>query len=855
MGDERKQGESFEQLKRQIEAARADAPTEPTAGSTAGQTEKPGKTAKEISGGPVGSKKDSTDSFVQDSTQKAKGEGAPGAQETPKQTAPQGSSQTKASGQAGEKDSAKAQSPKRNGLDASAEAAAKEQTPGKAESSQDKAGDAGESSRSRQTNTESERTVRSQTGSAGQSEVRRLSEQRGLSVITGGKNTAGTSPNGRSGARDTDPYGRSGTKGTAQAAGTGNASGSVYGQTNAGGKRFADTANRQRTLDAPSQTRERETAGRRQTQAGNGKGTQTKGGEPNRRPARSKSSAEGHTLVSTRTLFVILGILCVILVGALIWQEYYFSHTYEKGELAELTSGESEQRLKYMSETSVNVGISPENVPTQKESGTESPGEPQSETSESGSEGESLTESGTASSDTQSEEGADTDASLPADPAAAGTSSAGITVESAEAANLKKQLVNVLPGIQAPGKTSAQLIADADLLAEQYDYDAACALLKSCTTYETDTEMQGAVSGYESLQASCVAYPVDQVTHVFFHTLIKDAAKAFDGDEYEAGYNQYMVTIREFNSIIEQMYEKGYVMVSLEDMAAPQIQEDGTVKFTAGSILLPKGKIPFVLSQDDVSYYHYMDGDGFASRLIVDENGDIKNEYLEDDGSVSVGDYDLVPLIDRFVEQHPDFSYRGAKGYIALTGYDGILGYRTDICYKTRENLDTYQEQFFAKHPDFDEADYEWECAEARKVAEALKEDGWRFASHTWGHVGLGEGATTLDQFKTDTDKWQERVKPLIGETDVLIYAFGGDIGGVEEYAGQRYEYLKEKGFQYFCGVDSAVHWVQLTDGYLRQGRRNIDGYRMFYNPDMLSDLFDVSKAWDPLRPETVPQI
>mgnify|MGYP000718429092 FL=1 len=34
----------------------------------------------------------------------------------------------------------------------------------------------------------------------------------------------------------------------------------------------------------------------------------------------------------------------------------------------------------------------------------------------------------------------------------------------------------------------------------------------------------------------------------------------------------------------------------------------------------------------------------------------------------------MVPLIDRFVEEHPDFSYRGAKGIVALTGYNGILG-------------------------------------------------------------------------------------------------------------------------------------------------------------------------------------
>ena len=70
--------------------------------------------------------------------------------------------------------------------------------------------------------------------------------------------------------------------------------------------------------------------------------------------------------------------------------------------------------------------------------------------------------------------------------------------------------------------------------------------------------------------------------------------------------------------------------------------------------------------------------------MVVDEDGKIRNEYVNDDGSVSVGDYDMVPLIDRFVEEHPDFSYRGAKGIVALTGYNGILGYRTDISYETR---------------------------------------------------------------------------------------------------------------------------------------------------------------------------
>jgi polyribonucleotide nucleotidyltransferase len=65
-----------------------------------------------------------------------------------------------------------------------------------------------------------------------------------------------------------------------------------------------------------------------------------------------------------------------------------------------------------------------------------------------------------------------------------------------------------------------------------------------------------------------------------------------------------------------------------------RVNEDGTV--SRGEIRLPEGKKPFVLSQDDVSYYHYMDGDGFAQKLIVDENGKVTNTYVEDDGSISI---------------------------------------------------------------------------------------------------------------------------------------------------------------------------------------------------------------------------
>ena len=358
--------------------------------------------------------------------------------------------------------------------------------------------------------------------------------------------------------------------------------------------------------------------------------------------------------------------------------------------------------------------------------------------------------------------------------------------------------------------------------------------------------MQQAAAGYQQTKDACVAWCPEQVTHIFYHSLIVDPSKAFDGDYKQGGYDQVMTTMSEFNQITQTMYDKGYVMVSIYDLA--QIDENGVMQ--GKEVYLPEGKIPFVLSQDDVCYYHSQDGDGIATKLVVDGDGRVRNEYVEDDGSISVGDYDVVPLIDRFVEAHPDFSYHGAKGIVALTGYNGILGYRTDISYQTRpDDLNDDKKAWLDAHPDFD---LDTERAGAKAVADAMKAEGWIFASHTWGHKNMS--SVSMERLMTDTQNFKENVDPLIGGTDIIIFAFGADINDGGDYTGdEKFEYLKSQGYNYYCNVDSSRYFVQIRDGYFRMGRRNVDGYRMYYNPEMLSDLFDASAVFDPSRPTPVP--
>lgn len=380
------------------------------------------------------------------------------------------------------------------------------------------------------------------------------------------------------------------------------------------------------------------------------------------------------------------------------------------------------------------------------------------------------------------------------------------------------------------------ILSNAEQLASQYDYDGAINLLKSDTRFVEKEEVTKAVSDYETSKAALVRINPQEVTHIFFHSLIMDTSKAFDGDSKQDGYNQMMTTKDEFIKMMQSMYDKGYVLVKIHDLAYEKKDENGNSKFVYGDIMLPPGKKAFVLSQDDVCYYEYMKGDGFASRIIIGEDGYPTCEMQMDDGSVSVGDYDLVPILENFIKTHPGFSYKGARGILAFTGYNGILGYRTDEAYKdTNPN-------------------YEADRQEAAKVAQALKDHGWELSSHSWGHRNMG--SISMNHFKTDTDKWERNVESIIGPTDIILFPFGSDIGSWTPYtdSNERFTYLKSKGFRYFCNVDASKPvWMQLGPDYFRQARRNLDGYRMFYYPDSLNDLFNVPDIFDPARPTPVP--
>ena len=337
------------------------------------------------------------------------------------------------------------------------------------------------------------------------------------------------------------------------------------------------------------------------------------------------------------------------------------------------------------------------------------------------------------------------------------------------------------------------------------------------------------------------------VEHLFFHPVVAYPELAFDGDYKSDGIDDWMVTAGEYLKILQSVYDKGYVLVDIADCWSEQTDEAGQVRMVKNTLYLPEGKKPLILSYDDVNYYEYMLTNGFTYKLILGEDGKIWSYGLDPAGNEVVSrDLDAVTILDKFVEEHPDFSPFGAKGCLSLTGYEGILGYRTQT---DRETWTPEREE-----------NRQREIEAVKPIVAELKRTGWTFGSHTWGHISLNSRTTEVVQ--ADMQKWFDEVGSLVGDTTVLFYPFGGRLDGDDvRQTGPAFTWMQQQGFRIFCsvGIDSwskckddisAVICDRLhPDGTTLRSGKSLERYMKFYDARDIIDLSvrpDRGVTWQP---------
>ena len=97
-----------------------------------------------------------------------------------------------------------------------------------------------------------------------------------------------------------------------------------------------------------------------------------------------------------------------------------------------------------------------------------------------------------------------------------------------------------------------------------------------------------------------------------------------------------------------------------------------------------------------------------------------------------------------------------------------------------------------------------------------------------------------------DLGRWNAEIAPLLGGTNVLVYAKNSDL---EAYSGEKFDALTQAGFRFFLGMcNNHESWLQMNSTYIRQGRILVNGANLANNTYFYTGLFDPTTLEDPSR-------
>jgi len=408
-----------------------------------------------------------------------------------------------------------------------------------------------------------------------------------------------------------------------------------------------------------------------------------------------------------------------------------------------------------------------------------------------------------------------------------GSVSNAIQLKQIEKEKEEMQLSESLSAAAQAEQETQRILAQAEELAAQYNYEDAITLLDSVGDLTEHQDLQAKRAEYVNTMSSLMEYnnPHD-IPNLSFHVLIHDMSKAIQNKDYGGNYNKNFVTTGEFTKILENLYRNGYVLVDFESFVGAKTDINGNAQFEAVPIYLPADKKPVMITETMVNYFDYMidhndddvpDYSGFASKLVVDGSGDIKAEYVDANGQTNVGNYDLVPILEDFIKSHPDFSYQGARAILAVTGHEGVFGYRINSAVVANKGNDYWEK----------------EVAGAKEITNALREKGYTIACYTYKNDAYS--GWSVAQISADLQSWQTQIVSVIGNVDTFVFA---KMSNITDYAGAAFQTMYQSGFRYFISNgDSPM--TQVNPTYVRQNRLMVTGETMQHYSSRFTGLFD----------------
>ncbi len=312
------------------------------------------------------------------------------------------------------------------------------------------------------------------------------------------------------------------------------------------------------------------------------------------------------------------------------------------------------------------------------------------------------------------------------------------------------------------------------------------------------------------------------IEHLFTNNLLAWPELSLSShNEHHTLNDRDYITPNEFRKILESLYRNNYILVNISE-----IYHTTDAGVEQKVLFLPPHKKPVILSFENICFPSTNPANGMTERMIINRDSRIASYSSRMSMNKRIRtDNEFVPILDTFVEEHPDFSFDNARGMICLSGENGILGYQTQHSNPLHEH----------------------EAKKAAKVVKKLKENGWYFACNGYYHQSLSD--VTYEQVLQDAAKWKEEVASIVGSTDMYVYPLGEKEVYVQDRLSRKHQALVDAGYKMFCGIGIAPYLGNLTSGTtthtLIQDRKPLDGISLRNFETEYSHLFSCYEVYD----------
>ena len=147
----------------------------------------------------------------------------------------------------------------------------------------------------------------------------------------------------------------------------------------------------------------------------------------------------------------------------------------------------------------------------------------------------------------------------------------------------------------------------------------------------------------------------------------------------------------------------------------------------------------------------------------------------------------------------------------------------------------------------FGEEAYQNDVATVQAIADALRINGYELGCYTYENRPYGVYA--LSEIQADQQMWNDEVVSVLGAFDIMVFAQSSDINSGMLYTGEKYEYLKSIGYNYFLGfATEGDSFTFIDDEYVRQGRMLVIADNIIHNSEWFNGIFTTENLLDEQR-------